>query len=122
MSLIAPIGAGGGLPGLGATGGLAAPAASPAPASTIGSAGAQGQAAPASGSGSFTDALGQAFGQLNEQIGAADAAAASFASGGSVDLGSAMLSMSEASIGLRAGIGVRDRLLEAYQEIMRLQV
>jgi flagellar hook-basal body complex protein FliE len=33
-----------------------------------------------------------------------------------------MLQMQEASLGLKLGVQVRDRLLDAYREIMRLQV
>jgi flagellar hook-basal body complex protein FliE len=33
-----------------------------------------------------------------------------------------MLELQQASIGLKTGIAVRDKLLEAYQELMRLQV
>ncbi len=70
----------------------------------------------------FVDTLGSAFNQLNTQITGADAAMADFAAGGSSDLHTVMLQMQEASIGLQVGIQVRDKLLEAYQEIMRLQL
>jgi flagellar hook-basal body complex protein FliE len=72
--------------------------------------------------GSFVDALGNALGQLNTQLNSADASMASFASGGSADLHTVMLEMQQASIGLKTGIAVRDKLLEAYQELMRLQI
>jgi flagellar hook-basal body complex protein FliE len=71
---------------------------------------------------SFIDTLGKAFGELNGQLNAADASMADFASGGSADLHTVMLQMEEASIGLKAGVQVRDKLLEAYQELMRMQV
>jgi flagellar hook-basal body complex protein FliE len=79
----------------------------------------------ANGTGSgatFLDSLGDALGALNTQITTADAAAADFAAGGSGDLHTVMLQMQEASIGLQVGLQVRDRLLEAYHELMRLQV
>jgi flagellar hook-basal body complex protein FliE len=72
--------------------------------------------------GSFLDSLGDALGDLNTQLNTADASMANFASGGSADLHTVMLELQQASIGLKTGIAVRDRLLEAYQEIMRLQV
>jgi flagellar hook-basal body complex protein FliE len=72
--------------------------------------------------GSFLDSLGDALGDLNTQLNTADASMASFASGGSADLHSVMLELQQASIGLKTGIAVRDKLLEAYQEIMRLQI
>ncbi len=71
---------------------------------------------------SFLNALGEAFNSLNGQLGAADAAMADFASGGSADLHTVMLQMEEASISLKAGVQIRDKLLEAYQEIMRTQL
>lgn len=72
--------------------------------------------------GSFVDLVGEALGQLNAQLVEADAAAARFASGASADLHTVMLEMQEATLGLRLGLQVRDRLLEAYHEIMRLQI
>jgi flagellar hook-basal body complex protein FliE len=72
--------------------------------------------------GSFLDSLGDALNGLNTQLNTADASMASFASGGSADLHTVMLELQQASIGLKTGIAVRDKLLEAYQEIMRLQV
>jgi flagellar hook-basal body complex protein FliE len=88
---------------------------------SVGSIGATGTDASESG-GSFLDALGDAFGQLNTQLTGADAQMASFASGGSADLHTVMLELQQASIGLKTGIAVRDKLLEAYQELMRLQI
>ena len=79
-------------------------------------------AQPADGAGSFVDAIGDAFSKLNTQLTTADASMASFASGGSADLHTVMLQMQEASLGLKMGLQVRDRLLEAYHEIMRMQV
>jgi flagellar hook-basal body complex protein FliE len=75
-----------------------------------------------SAAGSFTDALGDALGQLSSQLSQADSSMASFASGGSADLHTVMLEMQEASLNLKLGVQVRDSLLEAYREIMRLQV
>jgi flagellar hook-basal body complex protein FliE len=71
---------------------------------------------------SFLDSLSDAFGQVNNQLTAADASMASFASGGSADLHTVMLQMQEASVSLKTAVQVRDKLLEAYQEIMRTQI
>lgn len=81
--------------------------------------GSNGQQAPG---GSFVDTLGQAFTNLNSQLNGADATMANFASGGSADLHTVMLQMEEASISLKVGTQVRDKLLEAYQDIMRTQI
>ena len=71
---------------------------------------------------SFLNSLSDAFGSLNTQMTSADASLADFASGGSADLHTVMLQMEEASISLKAATSVRDKLLEAYQEIMRTQL
>ncbi len=75
-----------------------------------------------SSGGSFLDSLGDALGRLNGQMAQADASMQSFAAGGSADIQTVMLQMQEASLGLQVGLQVRDRLLEAYNTIMRLQV
>jgi flagellar hook-basal body complex protein FliE len=79
-------------------------------------------AADSAGASSFTDVLGDALNRLNGQLSATDASMAAFASGQSADIGTVMLQMQEASLGLKLGVQVRDRLLDAYREIMRLQV
>jgi flagellar hook-basal body complex protein FliE len=77
---------------------------------------------PATSGQSFIDSLGNELGQLNTQLTTTDAAMADFAAGGSSDLHTVMLQMQEASIGVKVATQVRDRLLEAYQEIMRIQL
>lgn len=72
--------------------------------------------------GSFVDALAEVARGLNTELVGADTAMASFAAGGSADLHAVVLQMQEASLQLKLGVQVRDRLLEAYQDIMRLQV
>ena len=71
---------------------------------------------------SFFDSLSDALGSLNTQMTQADAAAADFASGGSADVHTVMLQMEEASVSLKTAVSVRDKLIEAYQEIMRTQL
>ena len=66
--------------------------------------------------------LSDAFGQLNGQLNAADSSMTNFAAGGSADLHTVMLQMEEASVGLKTAVDVRDKLIEAYQEIMRTQI
>ena len=125
MAAIPPIGALAGLTSVSPTGGVdALGAAAP---SRVGGANGAGldsllpNGADSTGQ-SFVDALGDAFSQLNGQLNGADAAMANFAAGGSADLHTVMLQMQEASLGLKVGLQVRDRLLEAYQELMRMQV
>jgi flagellar hook-basal body complex protein FliE len=93
-------------------------------ASTLNGAGAvDGSAAGTQAPGdSFLNSLSDAFSQLNGQLTAADSSMADFAAGGSADLHTVMLQMEEASVSLKAAIDVRDKLLGAYQEIMRTQL
>jgi len=91
--------------------------------STVGASAVDGTASGTSAPGdSFLNSLGDALNQLNGQLTSADASMADFASGGSADLSTVMLQMQEASLSLKAGVDVRDKLLEAYQEIMRTQL
>ena len=109
-----------GAAGVSGIGAQASPGGSAAaPVATVPAAG--GADASASGN-SFLDAIGNALGQLNTQVNGADASMAQFAAGGSADLHTVMLELQQASIGLKTGIAVRDKLLEAYQELMRIQV
>ena len=101
--------------GAGAAASPAGPAAAPADATPTGT-------DAASSGNSFLDAIGNALGQLNTQVNGADAAMAQFAAGGSADIHTVLLELQQASIGLKTGIAVRDKLLEAYQELMRIQV
>ena len=71
---------------------------------------------------SFLNSLSDAFGSLNTQLNSADSSMANFASGGSADLHTVMLQMEDASVSLKSAVDVRDKLLEAYQEIMRTQL
>jgi len=71
---------------------------------------------------SFLNSLSDAFGQLNTQLTSADASMANFAAGGSADVHTVMLQMEEASVSLKAATDVRDKLLDAYQDIMRTQI
>mgnify|MGYP000019754297 CR=1 FL=1 len=73
--------------------------------------------------GSFVDSIGAAVSALNTQLTGADSAMTSFAAGeSSADLHQVLLQMQEASIALSTATAVRDRLLDAYGEVMRLNV
>lgn len=109
----------GGAPG---TAGSAAPGAASAGISGTGAGSTVGGADAAQAGSSFVDSLGQAMQSLNGQLNTADASMADFAAGGKADIQSVMLDMQEASIGLKVGIAVRDKVLEAYQEVMRMSI
>lgn len=133
MASIAPVSAIGGIDRLASAapvaptsvaqdaGGLGGAVTAPSVTGVAGTTSVPGAATP-DPAGGFLDTLGNAFGQLNGQLVSADAALADFAAGGSSDLHTVMLQMQEASLGLQLGVQVRDKFLEAYQEIMRLQL
>ena len=107
---------------IGSIGGVSGTGSAAGPNSVGGASAVDGTASGTESGNSFLNSLSDAFGSLNTQMTSADASLADFASGGSADLHTVMLQMEEASISLKAATSVRDKLLEAYQEIMRTQV
>jgi flagellar hook-basal body complex protein FliE len=83
---------------------------------------------PESGAGKSTDATGfadmltDAVNQTNEAQLAADKAAVALQTGKAENLHEVMLSMEEADISMRLLVQMRNKALDAYQEIMRMQV
>jgi len=72
--------------------------------------------------GSFANYLGQLVREVNAQQGAADGAVNGLMTGQDVSLHQAMLSMEEASVSFQLMVEVRNRLLDSYQELMRMQI
>ena len=70
----------------------------------------------------FTDAVKKAIGEVNKLQTGADKAAVNLASGDIEDVHKAMLAMNKAKLALDFTIQVRNKVIEAYQEIMRMQV
>jgi len=98
-----------------------ASAASATPASGLPSTmdvGATGQ----TGGGSFSNLLGQFVGEVNSKQTAANDAVTGLLSGGNVSLHQAMIAMEEANVSFQLMIEVRNKLLDSYQELMRMQV
>ncbi len=77
-----------------------------------------GEAAPA---GSFADALGKALGATEQLQVSADAQAEQLALGGG-NLHEVSLALEKADIAMRVAVRVRNKLVDAYQEIMRMSV
>ena len=73
------------------------------------------------GAPSFADALGQAIGQVEAAQQEGDAQAATAAAGGG-NLHEVALAMEKADIALRVAAKVRNKLVDAYQEVMRMPV
>jgi flagellar hook-basal body complex protein FliE len=71
--------------------------------------------------GSFADALGQALAQVEGLQQAGDAQAAAAANGAG-NLHEVALALEKADISMRVAAKVRNKLVEAYQEVMRMPV
>ena len=72
--------------------------------------------------GSFQNLLGQFVGEVNARQIAAGDAIAGLMSGKNVSLHQAMISMEEASVSFQMMVEVRNKLLDSYQELMRMQM
>jgi flagellar hook-basal body complex protein FliE len=72
--------------------------------------------------GKFAEALKGSIAEVNQAQLAADHAAEQIAAGESKNLHEAMIKLEEADISLRLMVQVRNKAVEAYQEIMRMQV
>lgn len=75
-----------------------------------------------SGGMSFKDAVKKAIGEVNHLQNQADDAAVKLASGSLEDVHEAMIAMQKAKLALDFTIQVRNKVIEAYQEIMRMQM
>jgi flagellar hook-basal body complex protein FliE len=78
-------------------------------------------AAPAQGN-SFSSLLGKMVSEVNAQQQASAQSVSALQSGQNVPLHQAVISMEEASVSFQLMVEVRNRLLESYQEIMKMQV
>jgi flagellar hook-basal body complex protein FliE len=72
--------------------------------------------------GSFQNLLGEFVGEVNARQVAAGDAIAGLMSGKNVSLHQAMISMEEASVSFQMMVEVRNKLLDSYQELMRMQI
>lgn len=84
------------------------PSAAPAPVKSVGE--------------GFVDALQTAVAKVNEQQVAADTAVEKLQTGESRNLHEVMIAMEKADISMRLLVQVRNKVVDAYQEIMRMQV
>ena len=71
---------------------------------------------------SFSALLGKMVSEVNAQQQVAGQTVNALQSGQNVPLHQAVISMEEASVSFQLMVEVRNRLLESYQEIMRMQV
>ena len=75
------------------------------------------------GAPSFSDMLGQAVGKVNETQQASSQLASAFEVGQSgIDLTDVMIASQKASVSFQAMTQVRNKLVQAYQDIMQMPV
>jgi flagellar hook-basal body complex protein FliE len=74
------------------------------------------------GSDKFGQAIFKALEQVDERIRRADDLTKQFAAGEPVELHDVMISVQEANLALATLVQVRNKAVEAYQEVMRMQI
>jgi flagellar hook-basal body complex protein FliE len=112
---------------LGAAGGIASSTAAAANASTpaiSGASSALGSTFPVSGasSGSFSNVLENAVSEINQKMQAADTAKTSLLTGETSNVHQAMIAVQESNVAFSLMVEVRNKLVDSYQELMRMQV
>lgn len=70
----------------------------------------------------FGQMLSHALEGLSQMESDANQAATSLAAGEDLEIHQVMLAMQEADIGFQLALQVRNKLVEAYQEVMRMQI
>jgi flagellar hook-basal body complex protein FliE len=83
---------------------------------------ATGTTAPSAAAPEFGAWLSQAVGRVNQDVAKADQALQMLATGQADSLHQVMIALEEARIGVQLLVQVRNRLLDAYQEVLRMQV
>jgi flagellar hook-basal body complex protein FliE len=77
---------------------------------------------PGEGNGSFGNMLGRFVEEVNDKQHHASAVMQGLVKGEHVSLHQAMIAMEEASVSFQLMTEVRNKLLESYQELMRMQI
>lgn len=77
---------------------------------------------PGSAGTSFGQLLGQAIGEFGALQGQADLTVSQLAQGLPVELHNVMLAQEQANLTFQLVLQTRNKMLEAYQEVMRMQV
>jgi flagellar hook-basal body complex protein FliE len=76
----------------------------------------------AAGGASFGEVLQESLAQVNTLQHEADAAIQSLATGGAATLHDTMLAIQKAELSFKLMMQVRNKIVEAYQEVLRMQV
>jgi flagellar hook-basal body complex protein FliE len=95
------------------------------PLSPVADSGATTALTPNSGSGAsvtpFSDLFTDAVGQVNQLEGQAQAAATGLMSGSGVDVHQAMIATQKASMAFELALSVRNKAVQAYQQVIGMQ-
>ena len=70
----------------------------------------------------FNELLKTAINSINESQMSADSAIEKLAAGQNIELHNVMLAMQKSSLTLQMALQVKNKITEAYQEIMRMQI
>lgn len=76
----------------------------------------------ASAPGVFANLMQQGLNGLNMNVGEAEAAMSNLAAGKSVELHDVMISLERARISVQTFVQIRNKLVESYQDLMRMQL
>jgi flagellar hook-basal body complex protein FliE len=83
----------------------------------------QGSSAPGTDGGmAFSDLLKQALQEVNQASTQADTEARNLMTGESADMHTAMLAVQKADLSFQMMMAVRSKLIDAYREVMRMQM
>lgn len=77
---------------------------------------------PADGAASFKELLENSIRQVNEMQQASDKAKTDLFTGGTENIGEALSSIKKADLAFQQLVEIRNKLVDAYQEVMRMQI
>lgn len=75
-----------------------------------------------SGGGQFGEWFARELGEVNEKLKGAEQGLQQLATGGAANLHDVMIRLEEARLSFQVAIQFRSRVMEAYQDVMRMQV
>jgi flagellar hook-basal body complex protein FliE len=70
----------------------------------------------------MTRTFGEVLNALNQSQSASDAQVSALASGDNVDLHNLMITAEENDVNFKVTMAIRDRLVDAYREVMRMSI
>lgn len=70
----------------------------------------------------FADLIQRELGELDASVGAAETAMSDLAAGKPVELHEVMISLERARMSVQTFVQVRNKLVESYQDLMRMQL